>query len=87
MSEEPFNWIDPTTYKWWLGSHYYQRLRGFDDHVLPQTYPAMLPFLPRSYQEFKAKMNPWLAVWIFKRYVMDQRVVVEPMVGVGGTGV
>ena len=86
MSEE-FCWIDPAVYRWWLGSCHHQSLISFNGNVLPQPRPATLPFLPRQYHEFPAKMNPYLASWIFRRYLVGQRIVVEPMAGVGGTGV
>ncbi|MEM0482493.1 MAG: hypothetical protein QXM16_06385 [Nitrososphaerota archaeon] len=85
MSE--FNWIDVEVYKWWLGSVHHRSLKDFDGYTLPQPKPATLPFLPKIYHEFPAKMNPWLATWIYRRYLADKKVVVEPMCGVGGTAV
>ncbi|MEM3123926.1 MAG: hypothetical protein QW756_07555, partial [Nitrososphaerota archaeon] len=86
MAEE-FFWIDPKVYRWWIGSEHHSSLINFDGNVLPQPTPATLPFLSRRYHEFPAKMNPWLATWIFQRYIGNERVVVEPMAGVGGTAV
>jgi len=81
-----FNWVDSRVYYEWVGSYFYRSLRDFDGYTLPQRTPATLPFLPAEYQSHPATMNPWLSVWVFKRYLMYQRIVVEPMAGVGGTG-
>ncbi|MEM1980903.1 MAG: hypothetical protein QW137_09935 [Candidatus Caldarchaeum sp.] len=85
MSED-FRWVDPRVYYSWVGSFHYRQLRDFDGHTLPQPTPATLPFLPAEFHRHPATMNPWLASWIFRRYLQLQRVVVEPMAGVGGTG-
>lgn len=85
MSE--FFWVDPAVYKWWLGSEHYVSLKNFDGYTLPQAKPTTLPFLPKEFHQHPATMNPWLSIWLFRRYLYLQRVVVEPMCGVGGTAV
>ncbi|GBC68917.1 hypothetical protein HRbin01_00605 [archaeon HR01] len=90
MSEE-FRWISPEVYKWWVGSYHYRRLMEYaesgDGEVLQLPkgdIPATLPFLPREFHTHPATMNPFLASWIWRRFVREGDVVVEPMVGVGG---
>ncbi|MEM0478639.1 MAG: hypothetical protein QXN23_01625 [Candidatus Caldarchaeum sp.] len=83
--------IDPTILKGWWGSEEYQRLLSFepenagDYYRLPfAKYNELFPFIKVKI-EHPAVMNPYLAIFLWRRYVKPNDVIIDPMAGIGGT--
>ena len=90
MSEE-FRWIDPDLLRGWQSSEGYQRLISFEPeerdgaYLLPSAkYNELFPFITVRI-EHPAVMNPFLATYLWRKYVKPSDVIIDPMAGVGGT--
>ncbi len=88
-----FRLIDHGLLEGYPGSEAYQRLLMFepekdgDSLRLPfGRYDQLFPFITARI-EHPAVMNPFLAAYLWRRYVNDGDIVIDPMAGVGGTPV
>ncbi|MEM4273279.1 MAG: hypothetical protein QW420_02850 [Candidatus Caldarchaeum sp.] len=83
--------IDPDILRGWWNSEGYQRLLSFQPEekdgvyqLPPAKYNELFSFIQTKI-EHPAVMNPYLAIYLWKRYVRPSDVVIDPMAGVGGT--
>ena len=88
---EGFRYIDPEMLRGWANSEEYEKLLSFepeeveDAYKLPLArYSDIFPFITARV-EHPAVMNPYLAIYLWRRYVGDGDVVIDPMAGIGGT--
>jgi len=84
-------YIDKEIYEGWLSSEQYKKLvnsnvtRTGDEYLLPSyKYKKLFPFITTEL-EHPAVMNPYLSLFLWRRYVKPGDLVVDPMAGVGGT--
>jgi len=86
-----FRYINAELFDGWLSSEQFTKLITFeplkeaDEYQLPSyKYEQLFPFINVKL-EHPAMMNPYLATFLWRRYVRDGDVVIDPMAGVGGT--
>ncbi len=86
-----YEFVNPAILKGWWGSEEYQRLLTFEPQMKDGAYQLpfakfdeVFPFITIRI-EHPAVMNPYLATFLWRRYVNPGDIVIDPMAGIGGT--